>query len=71
MSSFTKAIYGPEESNFLTLNTRQAFTWLSKILMESSIFQYFNPERYIWVKTNNFDYTIDSIFGYINSEIRQ
>ena len=46
-SDFSKPMYRVEEPNFLTYNTKRAFTQLRQAFTETPILQYFDPERYI------------------------
>ena len=64
-------MYGVEEPSFLTPNTRWAFTQLRQAFTKAPIFQHFDPEHNIRIKTNAFGYTIGGILSQMTSETYQ
>ena len=61
-------MYRAEEFSFLTPNTRRAFTQLRQAFTEALILQHFNPERYIWIKTDTSSYAIGGILSQMTSK---
>ena len=62
-SDFTKPIYGAEDPNFPTPNTKQSFTQLGQVFTKALIIQHFDPKRYIRIKTDALGYAIGSILS--------
>lgn len=50
-------------SNYLTPGTKRAFDQLYQAFTKAPILQHFNPERYIWVKTDAFGYAIGGVLS--------
>ena len=67
-SDFTKPVRRVEEPSFLTPNTRQAFTQLRQAFTEAPIFQHFDPERYIRIKTDASGYAIGGVLSQMTLE---
>ena len=52
---------------FLTPNARTAFNCLRLAFIEAPIFQYFDPECHIWIKTDASDYAIGGVLSQLTS----
>lgn len=52
---------------FLTYEAREAFNRLSQAFIKAPIFQYFNPECYIRIKTDISDYSIREVLSQLTS----
>ena len=50
-------------SDFLTPKAKLAFTKLRQAFVKALILYHFNPERYIWIKTDVLGYTIDRVLN--------
>ena len=62
MFKFKKTV---RSSDFLTFKARLAFTKLRQAFVKALIFYYFDPEYYIWIKTNALNYAIGEIFSWL------
>ena len=67
-SDFTKLVRGVEESSFLALDARRAFTQLRQVFIEAPILQHFDSERHIQIETNAFSYAIGGVLSQMTSE---
>ena len=52
-------------SDFFTPKARLAFTKLRQVFVKVSIFYYFDPKYYIWIKMDALGYTIDRILSHL------
>ena len=57
-----------DNSIFLTLKAKLAFSWLRQAFTEALILHYFDPEHYIQIQTNVSDYVIGGILSQLNLE---
>ncbi len=55
--------FSSQSGLFLTSEVRKAFTKLRQAFVEAPILNYFNPEHYIQIETDAFDYAIDGILS--------
>ena len=58
VSNFAKNV-----SNYITPDAKKAFDQLRQAFTKAPIFQYFNPEQYIWAKTNVSKHTIGGMLS--------
>ena len=61
----------PGNSNFLTPEAKLAFSWLRQAFTEAPILHHFDPERYIRIETEAFDYVIGGILSQLSSKSGQ
>ena len=59
--TLNKKLSKSKNPTFLTANARQAFTQLRQAFTKAPIFSYFDPKRYIRMKTNASGYAIGSV----------
>ena len=62
LSSFTMRTMS-SGTGFLTLKASLAFTQLRKAFIDAPIRHFFDPKRYIWIKTNALGYTIGGVLS--------
>ena len=55
-------------TGYLTPKARLAFTQLRKAFTIAPILQHFNPEYYIWIKTDASDYAIGGVLSQPTSD---
>ena len=58
-------------SSFLTPKTKIAFAQLRKAFTEAPILHHFEPDRYIWIKTDAFGYAIGGVLSQRTPETGQ
>ena len=55
-----------EATGYLTPKAREAFTQLRQAFTKAPILRHFDPECYIWIKTNILGYAIEEVLSQLN-----
>ena len=58
-------------SNYLTPDAKKVFDQLRQVFTQALIFQHFDPERYIWIKTNVSGYAINGVLNQLTNDSSQ
>ena len=58
-------------SNYLTPAAKKAFDQLRQAFIEAPILQHFDPEQYIWVKTDVLGHAIGEVLSQLTNDLGQ
>ena len=70
VSNFVKN-FANNVSNYLTPDAKKAFDQLCQAFTKAIIFQYFDPEWYIWVETDASGHAIDGVLSQLTNDLGQ